>query len=397
MDPRLDDIERYLSNRMTDAERHAFEKKALSDPFLADALAGAQSIKEEQFASDVKALRDQIKIPAKTPAMTFRIAAGVLLAVAAGWLIWNPKVPTETDPVSTENSGPVAPDSIRPAIADSKTEELRTSTKDEEKPAQAQAQHTPGPTTAEPEGITNPASAAGVATSPEPAPLAEAAEEATVAASRKEASQAPSAKRSAAPAQVVVGKVTEAEDGIPLGNVLVKDADTQVETRTRGDGSYQLPVKTEKPTLQYSYPGLQSVELRAGQDIPADVRLTDDVERRSEVIAFPPDRWSPSPTDDLQLAAPTGGILLYQKYLEDNLVMPEPARNVGISGKVTVSLVIDATGQIQDLQVLKGLGYGCDEEAIRLVRSGPSWKPAVLRNTTVASTVWVKLEFRTKP
>lgn len=395
MDPRHDDIERYLSNRMADAERHTFEKKALSDPFLADAIAGAQSIKEEQFAADVKALRDQIKIPAKTPALTFRIAAGVLLAVAVGWLIWNPKVPTETDPVSAETSGPVAADSIRPAMADSKAEELHTSTKDEEKPAQAQ--HTPGPTTTEPEGITNPASTAGAATSPEPAPLAEAAEEATVEESRKEAIQAHSAKRSAAPVQVVVGKVTEAEDGIPLGNVLVKDADTQVETRTRGDGSYQLPVKAEKPTLQYSYPGLQSVELRAGQDIPADVRLTDDVERRSEVIAFPPERWSPSPTDDLQLAAPTGGILPYQKYLEDNLVMPEAARNAGISGKVTVSLVIDATGLIQNLHVLKSLGYGCDEEAIRLVRSGPSWKPAVLRNTTVASTVWVKLEFRTKP
>ncbi len=395
MDPRHDDIERYLSNRMTDAERHAFEKKALSDPFLADAIAGAQSIKEEQFASDVRALRDRIKVPAKTPAMAFRIAAGVLLTVAAGWLIWNPKVPTETDSASAETSGPVATDSIRPAMADSKAEEIRTSTKGEEKPAQAK--HAPRPTPGEPEGTTKPASAAGVATSPEPAPLAEAAEEATVVESRKEANQVPYSKRSAAQAQVVVGKVTEAEDGIPLGNVVVKDADTQVETRTRGDGSYQLPVKTEKPTLQYSYPGLQSVELRAGQDIPADVRLTDDVERQSEVIAFPPERWSPSSTDDLQLATPTVGILPYQTYLEDNLVMPEPARNAGISGKVTVSMVIDATGHIQDLHAIKSLGYGCDEEAIRLVRSGPSWKPAVLRNTTVATTVWVKLEFRTKP
>jgi TonB family protein len=384
MDPRHDDIERYLGNRMTAAERHAFEKRALSDPFLAEAIDGAQSVKAEDFSSDVNVLRERINIPAKSP-----------VAVALGWLIWNPKAPTEIQ-TSPEASGPAVVDTVSQAAAEAKAAETSIAAKDE-KTSQPDRE----PDAIEPVASIKPESASGAATSPtEPSPVAEAKEEAIPEEPQQESRKAaasPMAKRSAAPDQVVTGKVIEAEDGIPLGNVTVKDAETQLETRTRGDGSYSLPVKSEKPVLQYSFPGLQSVEQRASNDMSADVRLSDDLGQRSEVIAFPPDNWALSSSDDLQLATPRAGIEAYQVYLEDNIKVPSAARSAGVSGKVTVSFTVDPSGGIKDLEVIKGLGHGCDEEAIRLVRSGPAWRPATYRKAPVASTVWIKLEFPAKP
>ncbi|MCU0367808.1 MAG: hypothetical protein MUF39_03135, partial [Cyclobacteriaceae bacterium] len=55
------DIEKYKRGEMTPAEEHALEKKALSDPFLADALEGASLISEEEFSSDLKELDKKIK------------------------------------------------------------------------------------------------------------------------------------------------------------------------------------------------------------------------------------------------------------------------------------------------------------------------------------------------
>lgn len=54
---------------------------------------------------------------------------------------------------------------------------------------------------------------------------------------------------------------------------------------------------------------------------------------------------------------------------------PEEAAKAGVTGKVFVSFVIDTAGCISDITVLKSLGYGCDDEAIRVVKAMPRWIP----------------------
>jgi len=70
-----------------------------------------------------------------------------------------------------------------------------------------------------------------------------------------------------------------------------------------------------------------------------------------------------------------GGIGELGKYLGKNLRYPAQARNANISGKVFVAFVVGSDGTIRDVTVSKGIGYGCDEEAIRVVKSMPKWKP----------------------
>lgn len=67
-----------------------------------------------------------------------------------------------------------------------------------------------------------------------------------------------------------------------------------------------------------------------------------------------------------------------QTYIGDNLQYPEEAKDAKIEGKVLVRFVVNENGNITDVEVLKGIGYGCDEEAVRLVSQMPPWIPARL-------------------
>lgn len=71
-----------------------------------------------------------------------------------------------------------------------------------------------------------------------------------------------------------------------------------------------------------------------------------------------------------------GGTHAMYKFIEANLRMPRKAKNARISGRVFVSFLVKETGEISDITVLKGLGFGCDEEAARIVGLMPKWKPA---------------------
>lgn len=70
-----------------------------------------------------------------------------------------------------------------------------------------------------------------------------------------------------------------------------------------------------------------------------------------------------------------GGTSEMYKYLSKNIKYPSAASRANVSGRVFMSFVVNTDGSIQDVSVLKGLGFGCDEEAIRVVKAMPKWKP----------------------
>ena len=70
-----------------------------------------------------------------------------------------------------------------------------------------------------------------------------------------------------------------------------------------------------------------------------------------------------------------GGDGELMKYLSKNIRYPGMARENGISGKVILTFVVNKEGKVTDVKVLRGIGGGCDEEAMRVVSSMPPWKP----------------------
>jgi protein TonB len=61
------------------------------------------------------------------------------------------------------------------------------------------------------------------------------------------------------------------------------------------------------------------------------------------------------------------------KFLTENIKYPQMARESGIQGTVYVTFVIDEKGRVADVKVLRGIGGGCDEEAVRVVKMMPPW------------------------
>ncbi len=70
-----------------------------------------------------------------------------------------------------------------------------------------------------------------------------------------------------------------------------------------------------------------------------------------------------------------GGFEALRSFLGKNLRYPRSAASAGVSGRVYISFVVNTDGSLTDVQLLKGIGFGCDEEARRVVSQMPRWKP----------------------
>lgn len=72
---------------------------------------------------------------------------------------------------------------------------------------------------------------------------------------------------------------------------------------------------------------------------------------------------------------PKGGVEGWNQYLASNIKYPASAREKGIQGMVVVAFVVDSEGKITGAEILKGIGGGCDEEALRVINASPDWEP----------------------
>lgn len=443
------DIERYLKGELTPSEMHALEKKALSDPFLADALEGASDVSAEAFEQDVRDLQmmidrrtDQSKkiIPLWT--WSLRIAAGLALIAVSTFVILNvgndnkpvqlaenkiksePKAgapkeqapvkdsieqpkeskqsllvskPKASQPASVVSSASKIPkESIEQtsgasqnAVADLHVEAEEKNARDEAAPAEEiqiaevnQAE------------VSAPSSAKKMDPKDDEVKLSRSKDKVAGAADRYTAAEN---KPTTNNVRTIKGHVSSLEDGsaLPGVNVLIKGTNTG--TVTDEEGNYEIALTDKQSEIVFSFIGLQNTELDASRSDKLDVQMDNDVSQLSEVVVT---GYAPNKDVDdddgnknLELASPMGGRKAYKQYLEKNLRYPEIALENKIEGKVTVEFTVETTGMLTDFKVMRGLGYGCDEEVIRLVKEGASWTPSKNGDELVASNVKIRLRF----
>jgi len=89
-----------------------------------------------------------------------------------------------------------------------------------------------------------------------------------------------------------------------------------------------------------------------------------------------------------------GGQAALLRYLQRNLRYPATALAAQAEGRVFLSFVIQADGTIADVTILKGLGYGLDEEAQRVVRHMPAWTPGYQSKHAVAVRFTLPITFK---
>ena len=89
-----------------------------------------------------------------------------------------------------------------------------------------------------------------------------------------------------------------------------------------------------------------------------------------------------------------GGEQAMMKFVADNVKYPQDAIDKEISGRVLVSFVVEKDGSIGDVKVVKGIGGGCDEEAVRVVNAMPKWKPGMDKGKPVRVSYMMPITFK---
>lgn len=387
MTKRQNDIERYLRGEMTAQEMHALEREALNDPFLSDALEGAQNTTADHFLFDLKELQSSVSNRAgkRKPKMismwnwSIGIAAGLLLVAVSGiYLIGklSGKRPAlsenfeNVDPSAFGNAGvydtiEIVMPRVRPAVASlpepARIARVRSGVRRQAEreveanltdPATIQIQRE-----AE-ESVTNNTSSGYLSFNP----------------------------------KVIKGTVTSSEDGsgLPGVNVVVKG--TNIGTITDAEGKYEITLHQPDQKLEFSFIGVKSIEAETRNKTNVNVSLTPDYESLSEVVVTGKEiRQEEDKT--FNLAEPQGGKDAYTKYLQQKLVYPEQALKNEVEGRVTIQFTVDNNGNLSNFKVLNSLGFGCDDEAIRLIREGPAWSPSKKNDKAVTEEVKVGLKF----
>lgn len=89
-----------------------------------------------------------------------------------------------------------------------------------------------------------------------------------------------------------------------------------------------------------------------------------------------------------------GGKDAMVRFISSHIRYPMQAMDEGIQGKVMVEFIVDEEGKVTDAKALQKIGGGCDEEAVRVVKSMPNWKPGMNKGVPVKAKFRLPVVFR---
>ena len=91
---------------------------------------------------------------------------------------------------------------------------------------------------------------------------------------------------------------------------------------------------------------------------------------------------------------PTDGMEDFYRFIGNNMKYPAEARNAEVEGKVFVQFIINEYGELTNVETLKGIGMGCDEEAMRILNEAPAWNPGTNDGKAVSVRMVLPITFK---
>jgi len=159
----------------------------------------------------------------------------------------------------------------------------------------------------------------------------------------------------------------------------------------------------QKPPVQAQAPTIIEVsdeEIIEDIEINLDIEMTEDT--RIEEVVFLTDNNEVLPEENAdeifviveEQPMPKGGIKAFYNYISANLEYPASARRMGIDGRVFIEFVVEKDGSLSNIKVAKGIGAGCNEEAMRVISQAPNWNPGKQRGRAVRVRMVMPIVFR---
>ncbi len=154
-----------------------------------------------------------------------------------------------------------------------------------------------------------------------------------------------------------------------------------------------IPLTEQKVKPPPPPPPKQVTDVEIVEDdeiIEDDIDIDAEADEETEVEEYIPIEMEEEEIDEEHIfaiveqdAAFPGGEKARIRYLMGNINYPTMARESGIQGTVFVTFVVERDGSVTDVKVTRGIGGGCDEEAVRVIRGMPKWIPGRQRNKPV--------------
>ena len=130
--------------------------------------------------------------------------------------------------------------------------------------------------------------------------------------------------------------------------------------------------------------GIVNAEARADEALEfTPVELTKEVEEAEEEVFLVVEEDPEFP----------GGLDALSKFIADNIKYPQLAKENNITGRVFVSFVVEKDGRVGQVKILRDIGGGCGNEAVRVVKMMPKWKPGKQRGKAVRTQFNLPVNF----
>lgn len=186
-----------------------------------------------------------------------------------------------------------------------------------------------------------------------------------------------------------------------------KTYDEQIEVITRNadvaEEVMDVPVTDQPPPPPPQVQQPQVVEVPDEEEIEEEIQVNLDVEMTDETkvehIEIKQEKEEEEDVNQIftiveEQAQPIGGMSAFYKYVSEKIKYPAQARRMQVEGRVFCEFVVNRDGTLQDVKVIRGIGAGCDEEAIRIIQSAPAWKPGKQRGKAVRSKFNLAIIFK---
>ncbi len=163
-------------------------------------------------------------------------------------------------------------------------------------------------------------------------------------------------------------------------------------------------IKFTPPVIKDDSEVNEEEELKTNKEVMEDKSAVSNVDydKGTDEIEAPPATEENLVTEEVQepfviveqMPEFPGGTAELNAFIAKNIRFPALAAENGIQGKVYLTFVVDKFGKVSKIRVLRGIGGGCDEEAIRVVKMMPDWKPGKQGGVAVPVSYNLPINFR---
>ncbi len=131
----------------------------------------------------------------------------------------------------------------------------------------------------------------------------------------------------------------------------------------------------------------------------SELRWKGDVVEEPEVIEAPAEITPEVAAPEVflyveQMPQFPGGDAALKSYLSEHIQYPAIAKDNNIQGKVYCKFVVDKEGNVTKVEVVRGIGYGCDDEAVRVIKAMPRWNPGMQNGKAVSVSYTLPIIFK---